>query len=210
MALNIGGNAQSPLKTGSSFLGGMAGGLLDGIGSLFTIGAQKRAATRAFKRQKQFAREVFDYTNAYNTPKAQMDRLKAAGLNPALMYGQGNVGNAQAMTASAPMAQVQGPSLAQSTAAGAQISLLNSQRKLNENTALLQMTEAKRKGYGDKQLGNYFSNELGIMQAEQRQKQADVNLKAEQQAGIMIDNEINLGTFSRLRKPMETTANVFG
>ena len=26
----------------------------------------------------------------------------------------------------------------------------------------------------------------------------------------MIDNEINLGTFSRLRKPMETAANVFG
>ena len=67
---------------------GLAGGLLDSVGSLFTIGAQKRAATTAFKRQK----ELFDYQNAYNTPAKQMERLKAAGLNPALMYGQGKIG----------------------------------------------------------------------------------------------------------------------
>lgn len=36
--------------------------------------------------------------NAYNTPKAQMERLKAAGLNPNLVYGNGSVAN----TADAP------------------------------------------------------------------------------------------------------------
>ena len=40
-------------------------------------------------------KQMFDYQNAYNTPKAQMQRLKDAGLNPALMYGQGTTGNAQ-------------------------------------------------------------------------------------------------------------------
>lgn len=107
--------------------GAAAGGIMDGIGSLFTIGAQKRAATTAYKRQKAFTKEVFDYTNAYNTPKAQMDRLRAAGLNPALMYGQGNVGNATAQTANVQKADVSGPNLAQSAAAGAQISLMNAQ-----------------------------------------------------------------------------------
>lgn len=107
--------------------GATAGGIMDGIGSLFTIGAQKRAATRAYKRQKAFTKEVFDYTNAYNTPKAQMDRLRAAGLNPALMYGQGNVGNATAQTANVQKANITGPNLAQSAAAGAQISLMNAQ-----------------------------------------------------------------------------------
>lgn len=33
-----------------------------------------------------------DYMNNYNSPKAQQSRLKAAGLNPNLMYGQGTVG----------------------------------------------------------------------------------------------------------------------
>jgi len=32
--------------------------------------------------------------NEYNTPLAQMDRYRAAGLNPNLMYSQGNPGNA--------------------------------------------------------------------------------------------------------------------
>lgn len=115
----------------NSTTGGMAtGGIMDGIGSLFTIGAQKRAATTAYKRQTDF----WNKQNAYNTPKAQMERLKAAGLNPALMYGQGNVGNAQNLSGVS-KADVQGPSLAQSTATGAQISLLNAQRnKLNAET----------------------------------------------------------------------------
>ena len=80
----------TPTATGSAAVGG----LMDGIGSLFTIGAQKRAATTAYKRQKEF----WNMQNAYNTPKAQMQRLKDAGLNPALMYGQGNVGNAGQLT----------------------------------------------------------------------------------------------------------------
>lgn len=105
--------------------GALTGGLMDGIGSLFTIGAQKRAATTAYNRQKEF----WNMQNAYNTPKAQMDRLKAAGLNPALMYGQGNTGNAQNLSG-VQKANVQGPQLAQSAAAGAQMSLLNQQRQL--------------------------------------------------------------------------------
>lgn len=117
----------TPSATGSAAVGG----LMDGIGSLFTIGAQKRAATTAYKRQKEF----WNMQNAYNTPKAQMERLKAAGLNPALMYGQGNTGNAQGLS-SVSKADVQGPKLAQSAAAGAQMSLVNQQRQLMKEQAL--------------------------------------------------------------------------
>lgn len=44
----------------------------------------------AYKRQLEF----WNLQNAYNTPSAQMQRLADAGLNPNLMYGQGNTGNA--------------------------------------------------------------------------------------------------------------------
>lgn len=116
----------TPSATGSA----LTGGLMDGIGSLFTIGAQKRAATTAFNRQNEF----WDKQNAYNTPKAQMNRLRDAGLNPALMYGKGNVGNAQNLSG-VQKANVQGPQLAQSAAAGAQISLINAQRRKLEAEA---------------------------------------------------------------------------
>jgi len=38
--------------------------------------------------------EFWNMQNSYNTPLAQMDRYRAAGLNPNLMYSQGNPGNA--------------------------------------------------------------------------------------------------------------------
>lgn len=39
--------------------------------------------------------ENWNRMNEYNLPSAQMQRLKDAGLNTALMYGQGTVGNAE-------------------------------------------------------------------------------------------------------------------
>ncbi|AXH77710.1 MAG: DNA pilot protein [Microviridae sp.] len=44
----------------------------------------------------QYAQEVdrWNKQNAYNSPASQMARFKAAGLNPNLIYSQGNSGNA--------------------------------------------------------------------------------------------------------------------
>lgn len=50
------------------------------------------------------ALQMFDYTSKYNTPKAQIERLKEAGLNPALMYGGGAGGSGQGSTAGAGVA----------------------------------------------------------------------------------------------------------
>lgn len=46
-------------------------------------------ATTAWKRAKQ---SIIDQ-NLYNTPESQMARFKEAGLNPNLIYGQGETGN---------------------------------------------------------------------------------------------------------------------
>ena len=47
--------------------------------------------------QNQWARENWNMQNQYNTPQNQMARFKEAGLNPHLIYGQGNPGNAQSI-----------------------------------------------------------------------------------------------------------------
>ena len=114
---------------------GAAGAAASGIvGSLFGIGSRRKAYHRSKKlMDKRFDmdKQMWDYQNAYNTPAAQMKRLKQAGLNPALMYGQGNTGNASQM----PSSQFQELSpyhtpadFAQSSAAGVQMSLVGAQR----------------------------------------------------------------------------------
>lgn len=155
----------------SSAGGALAGGLASGIGSLFTIGAQKRAATTAFKRQK----ELFDYQNAYNTPANQMKRLKAAGLNPALMYGQGTTGNATGFAGVA-KADVSGPELAHSAAAGAQMSLINAQRqKLEEEAGLIRNQQV----LSNAQASLAVQNTLNVKADTARKIQETLNLKTQ-------------------------------
>lgn len=75
-----------------------AGKFVQTFGPNLAIGAlNRRAEERAFKQNREFWRERFDATNEYNTPLAQMQRMKEAGLNPALMYGgSGGAGAAPA------------------------------------------------------------------------------------------------------------------
>jgi hypothetical protein len=53
-------------------------------------GYNMESAKYAFDRNV----DMWKMQNEYNTPEAQMQRFKDAGLNPHLMYGQGTAGNA--------------------------------------------------------------------------------------------------------------------
>ena len=111
------------------------------LGGLFSIGARKKAFKRSkelMNKQFNMDKQMWDYQNAYNTPVRQMQRLKDAGLNPALMYGQGTTGNANNMVQSkftelSPYTSA--TDIAQSTAAGVQMSMMNAQKKLAESQA---------------------------------------------------------------------------
>ena len=61
----------------------------------------RKNADTAFAREK----ELLNFQLDYNTPYNQMARFKEAGLNPALVYGQGSPGNMQ----SAPSVPVAAP-----------------------------------------------------------------------------------------------------
>lgn len=49
------------------------------------------------KRAQDWSLEMWHRQNQYNTPAEQMKRFKEAGLNPHLIYGQGDAGNAATM-----------------------------------------------------------------------------------------------------------------
>lgn len=57
-------------------------------GSIVQHNLNRRSQDRAFQQNVDFWRTKFDETNKYNSPVQQIARLKEAGLNPAMMYGQ--------------------------------------------------------------------------------------------------------------------------
>lgn len=75
----------------------MLGGILSGAASLVSgiTGMFDAKANRSMQREqnqadRDFALAQWNRENEYNNPKAQMERLKAAGLNPNLAYGTAN------------------------------------------------------------------------------------------------------------------------
>lgn len=79
---------------------GLISGAANVIGNLVNSGGSQREN----RRSRQFAREMYErqkqdniafwnMQNEYNSPQAQMERFQAGGLNPHLIYGQGNSGN---------------------------------------------------------------------------------------------------------------------
>lgn len=76
----------------ASVAGGVASGASSLMGGLFSlIGAKKQRAyeNQMFDKNVQVNRENWEMENLYNSPEAQMQRLKKAGLNPNLVYGNG-------------------------------------------------------------------------------------------------------------------------
>lgn len=75
-----------------SFASSILGGMQQSSNIQSQIAAQKQEA----EAQRRWNERMWTLNNRYNSPSAQMQRLRDAGLNPDLMYSQGNVGNSNA------------------------------------------------------------------------------------------------------------------
>lgn len=62
------------------------------VGNIISTSMANDANERMQQRQNAWNLEQWNRMNAYNSPAAQMQRFKAAGLNPDLMYQQGTPG----------------------------------------------------------------------------------------------------------------------
>lgn len=116
---NVGKGAASGAAIGSAIspglgtvIGGIGGAAVSAIGSFFGNKSNRKQSAEAFERESKFAREerlaqqdwieqMYEKNNSYNSPAAQMQRMRDAGLNPDLMYSRGDVGNATAPEAPA-------------------------------------------------------------------------------------------------------------
>ena len=149
--------------------GGIKGGIAGGIGNL--LGGIFGGGGSSFKDQKKLMElqnqyeqgnmkselneaaakanqqrmiDYFNLTAQYNSAEQQKERLKEAGLNPALMYGQGGSGGSG--TGATGGAQAAGVGLAQSQAVGMglQLKSIAAQTKLAEANAAKAYAEAEK------------------------------------------------------------------
>lgn len=74
------------IATGASILEGVMNPILTGIQN----SKNRRFAEYMYGKQRADALADWNMQNQYNSPAAQMARFKQAGLNPNLIYGQGN------------------------------------------------------------------------------------------------------------------------
>ena len=75
----------------ASLLTGIIGAGANTISTISTNNAQRRWNEAMYNRQREDALADWARTNQYNSPLAQMQRFKEAGLNPNLIYGQTNM-----------------------------------------------------------------------------------------------------------------------
>lgn len=112
---DIGNAAQGAIGGASTggWAGAIAGGLLGGFSGSLT-GSSSSGSKRAWALSvvnHALELDAWKRMNDYNSPVNQMKRLREAGLNPALVYGSGNVtGNSSASLAPASLPVFNGSS----------------------------------------------------------------------------------------------------
>ncbi|QCQ84965.1 DNA pilot protein [Blackfly microvirus SF02] len=108
--------------------------------------ANQRYATYMYDRQRADALADFDMQNKYNAPSAQMERLKAAKLNPNLIYGTGTQAaglSSPVRSSSAPSYKGEAPQINLGGAMGAFIDAMMKQTQMNTMETVQRVNEKR-------------------------------------------------------------------
>lgn len=188
--------------TAAALVSGVSGLASAGI-SAWNSSAVNRSNSRSVDRQNQFAIQLRDYDNWYNSPAQQMRRIRAAGLNPDLVYGSIGSGDSSAPSLASPSTDVGFDSSAIATSGSAlagmlqQQSLLDAQVKnVNTQTRAQELDNLIK----EKDLNNW-DNKTAL---EMQQLQESVNnakkqgeLLQEQVNSAIIKNQFDIEAFDK-------------
>lgn len=97
------GNVAGAIGSAAPIIGPLIQNIQDRKNAKRTLTANKELADYQYSKDL----EMWNLQNEYNSPEKQMERFGNAGLNPNLIYGQGNAGNAGSLPSyHAPTAQM--------------------------------------------------------------------------------------------------------
>ena len=88
------------IGAGASLVGGALGAAGQSSANRTNIQLQREQNAwneKQAEKANQWNIEQWERENLYNSPMQQMQRLEQAGLNPNLMYSQGNTGSASSL-----------------------------------------------------------------------------------------------------------------
>lgn len=183
-------NSMDPL----SMLGVSAGKTaISGIANAFTARGDRKHQLKMWR-----------LNNEYNHPSEQMARLRKAGLNPNLMYGQGTVGNSPSPAKSTPtrppaemdalgaiMTSQQTKQMeAQTDNLRAQNTLLTQEKLLNSLDMLIKGEDYNRRNIENQFLPDTLTAELGIKQGRQLNEYVQGQLAQGEYNYLMANQDI--------------------
>lgn len=79
------------LSAGLNFIGNLGGSVSGGLFSANQARKNRAFQERMYNKQVEDNIKFWNMQNEYNLPSAQLERLRDAGLNPLLMYGEGGL-----------------------------------------------------------------------------------------------------------------------
>jgi len=164
--------------------------------NMINQGAANRQNTKMWIQNRKWAEADWDKQNAYNSPKAQMQRYKDAGLNPNLIYGQSNTAGPVRSNDTPRVQPVQSQGTADSMLKGflsmydlqktqAETDRLKRQAELIEAERRLKEQQTKNMGFDLFKGQSLLPPTLEGMALKNRNMGADYNLK-----GIVGENMI--------------------
>jgi len=226
-------SGQTQQKKSNNMLGAILGGgaslIGNAISGLFNRGAQKRAnAENRRMAEYEWSKnlEMWNKSNEYNRPEAQMERLKSAGLNPNMVYGSGTASG----NTSGQMPKYNAPTIkpnpqpdftgvlgdtTNTLVRNAQTKNIMSATELNNIKGTNEIikgailgSEAKKKGVEANVLANTQSYQESIMQEKARQeKQKVTNLE---QTELEIKSRTDLNKANKLFSDYRNELNSMG
>lgn len=175
---------------------------------------QQRFINWQADRQREWALQDYNMQNEYNSPGAQMERLKSAGLNPNLIYGTGTQAAGQAAQIKSVEQKGWNPQAPQFELGGVQNSIFNyldAKQKdaqinnLQQQTDLAkQMTDAKISEINTKIQESLARTATNRFQLEQANRLADTNFEAAQIRNKKMIADTDFTIASNLREELKT------
>lgn len=173
---------------GTNMVSSIGNGLIGGLIGLGNTALQHKYNKELSEYQYFKDLEMWNIQNEYNTPTAQRERLEEAGLNPALLYGNGggSTGNATQM----PQYQSFGQSIGANMLQGAQIANLAAQARLTNAEAEKKEQENPYAAQTAKAMLDNYLEDLNVKKTNVRHMEKGI-AKMDVEMNKM-NNEINL------------------
>jgi urease gamma subunit len=193
----------------ATLLAGVAGAGANTFSTLSTNKAQREWNEKMYNRQRQDALADWSRTNEYNSPLAQMQRLREAGLNPHLVYGGGaNSVSAPVRGTDAKTWNPQAPAFnfgqildqyLQSKQAGASIDIMQEQKQkikaevnqIDANTLRI-LADTTGKDISNKYLAQNIESQIAQRDASKVKLQTDTSIALDRNEREALRNSKNL------------------